>query len=144
MFEVSFSRRQIDISPIEAARARFLQIIVDYFINDHVIEVADSDADYNGQSGQDKLNKRKSREVQYEGDGSIKLPLLYTLAHILIFCFPEGPCTFQRRELATSLETRTRFPELVIQEEKLVRFVVVNGLVIVEKPDIVPIGDAEW
>ena len=51
---------------------------------------------------------------------------------------------FQRRELATSLETRTRFPELVIQEEKLVRFVVVNCLVIVEKPDIVPIGDAEW
>ena len=68
---------------------------------------------------------------------SIKLPLLYSLAHILIFCFPAGPCIFQRRELATSLETRTRFPELVIQEEKLVWFVVV-------KPDIVPIGDAEW
>ena len=75
---------------------------------------------------------------------SIKLPLLYSLAHILIFGFPAGPCTFQRRELATSLETRTRFPELVIQEEKRVRFVVVNGLVIVDKPNSVPIDDAEW
>lgn len=51
---------------------------------------------------------------------------------------------FKRRELATSLETRTRFPELVIQEEKRVRFVVVNGLDIVEKPSGVPIEDAEW
>ncbi|XP_039689975.1 uncharacterized protein At2g02148 isoform X5 [Medicago truncatula] len=43
--------------------------------------------------------------------------------------FPKkGPCTYKRRELATSTETRTRFPELVIQEEKRVRFVVVNGL----------------
>lgn len=55
-----------------------------------------------------------------------------------------GPCTFKRRELATSLETRTRFPELVIQEEKRVRFVVVNGLDIVEKPNSMPIDDAEW
>jgi pentatricopeptide repeat domain-containing protein 1 len=46
--------------------------------------------------------------------------------------------------LATSLETRTRFPELVIQEEKRVRFVVVNGLDIVEKPSSMPIVDAEW
>ena len=51
-----------------------MQIIVDYFINDHVIELADSEADYNGQSGQDKLNKRKSREVQYEGDGVFVAP----------------------------------------------------------------------
>lgn len=55
-----------------------------------------------------------------------------------------GPCTFKRRELATSLETRNRFPELVIQEEKRVRFVVVNGLVIVEKPNSITIDDAEW
>ena len=46
--------------------------------------------------------------------------------------------------MATSIETRTRFPELVIQEEKRVRFVVVNGLVIVDKPNSVPIDDAEW
>lgn len=57
---------------------------------------------------------------------------------------PEGACIFKRRELATSLETRTRFPELVIQEEKRVRFVVVNGLDIVEKPNTMPIEDAEW
>ncbi|XP_062113016.1 uncharacterized protein At2g02148 isoform X6 [Humulus lupulus] len=56
----------------------------------------------------------------------------------------EGSCTFKRRELATSLETRTRFPELVIQEEKRVRFVVVNGLDIVEKPNSMSMDDAEW
>jgi len=59
-------------------------------------------------------------------------------------CPSPGPYTFKRRELATSMETRTRFPELVIQEEKRVRFVVVNGLRIVEKPNNVPIDDAEW
>ncbi|KAJ6351135.1 hypothetical protein OIU78_007127 [Salix suchowensis] len=59
--------------------------------------------------------------------------------------FPKkGSCIFKRRELATSIETRTRFPELVIQEEKRVRFVVVNGLGIVEKPSSMPIVDAEW
>ncbi|XP_021673630.2 uncharacterized protein At2g02148 isoform X7 [Hevea brasiliensis] len=110
-----------DASPIESARARFLQIIVDHFISDHVVEVADNEAECVAHSGQDKLSKRKSGDVQYEGS-----------------------CVFKRRELATSLETRTRFPELVIQEEKRVRFVVVNGLDIIEKPDNVPIEDAEW
>ncbi|XP_048319286.1 uncharacterized protein At2g02148 isoform X1 [Ziziphus jujuba] len=169
-----------DVSPIEAARARFLQIIVDHFINDHVIEVPDSEADYTAQSTQDKINKRKAREIQYEGDQRFALPLMYvanlyeTLVHDvnirlaslnglrdktigvaleaagglyrrLAKKFPKnGPCTYKRRELATSLETRTRFPELVIQEEKRVRFVVVNGLDIVEKPNTMPIDDAEW
>lgn len=55
-----------------------------------------------------------------------------------------GTCIFKRRELATSFETRSRFPELVIQEEKRVRFVVVNGLSIVEKPNSMHIEDAEW
>lgn len=55
-----------------------------------------------------------------------------------------GPFLYRRRELATSLETRTRFPELVVHEEKRVRFVVVNGLDIVEKPDNVPPDDAVW
>lgn len=55
-----------------------------------------------------------------------------------------GPCQYRRRELATSLETRARFPELVIQEEKRVRFVVVNGLDIVEKPNNMLSNDAEW
>lgn len=61
------------------------------------------------------------------------------------WCFAlTGSCTYRRRELATSVETRRRFPELVIQEEKRVRFVVVNGLDIVEKPNGMTIGDAEW
>lgn len=42
------------------------------------------------------------------------------------------------------METRSRFPELVIQDEKRVRFVVVNGLAIIESPTDVGIGDAEW
>ncbi|XP_024043531.1 uncharacterized protein LOC18032885 isoform X4 [Citrus clementina] len=169
-----------DVSPIESARARFLQIIVDHFINDHVIEVTDSGAEYSQQPGQDKLSKRKNRDVQYEGDPRFALPLMYVanmyetlvndvnlrlasfngirektigvaleaaggLYRSLAKKFPKkGSCTYKRRELATSLETRTRFPELVIQEEKRVRFVVVNGLDIVEKPNNMPIEDAEW
>ena len=56
-----------------------MQIIVDNFINDHVIEVVDNEppADYNTQSGQDELNKRKTREIQYEGDPRFALPLMY-------------------------------------------------------------------
>ncbi|XP_077247025.1 PPR containing protein isoform X3 [Tasmannia lanceolata] len=169
-----------DISPIETARARFLQFIVDHFINEHVIEAADSsEVDYGNQPGQDKLSKRKLKEAQYEGDPRFVLPLMYVanlyetlvndvnmrlnsldgirektigvaleaaggLYRKLAKKFPrKGPYTFKRRELATSLETRTRFPELVIQEEKRVRFVVVNGLVIVEKPNNMTMEDAE-
>ncbi|XP_019459933.1 PREDICTED: uncharacterized protein At2g02148 isoform X1 [Lupinus angustifolius] len=167
-----------DISPIESARARFLQIVVDHFIDDHVVEMADSEGDY---SGQDKMNsKRRTKEIQYEGDPNFALPLMYVanmyeslvndvnirlaslngirektigvaleaaggLYRRLAKKFPKkGPCTYKRRELATSVETRTRFPELVIQEEKRVRFVVVNGLKIVERPNNMPIDDAEW
>ncbi|KAL3520435.1 hypothetical protein ACH5RR_018584 [Cinchona calisaya] len=58
--------------------------------------------------------------------------------------FPrQGPCIFKRRELAASFETRSRFPELVTQEEKRVRFVAVNGLAIVEKPANMRVDDAE-
>ncbi|KAM5566512.1 uncharacterized protein ABKV19_014924 [Rosa sericea] len=172
-----------DVSPIESSRARFLQLVVDHFISEHVMEAIDSEGggnDYSAQSGQDKLNKRKLGEVQLEGDPRFALPLMYianmyqTLVHevdtrlasvggfrektigvaleaagglyrLLAKKFPKkGSCTFKRRELATSLETRTRFPELVVQEEKRVRFVVVNGLDIVEKPNSLPIDDAEW
>uniref|UniRef100_A0A7N0UNQ3 Uncharacterized protein n=3 Tax=Kalanchoe fedtschenkoi TaxID=63787 RepID=A0A7N0UNQ3_KALFE len=168
-----------DVSPIESSRARFLQIIVDNFISEHVIEVVDPDAGYIVQPEQDKA-KRKSREVHYEGDPRFALPLMYIanmyealvndvnirlaplsgirektigvaleaaggLYRMLAKKFPrKGQCIFKRRELATSVETKTRFPELVVQEEKRVRFVVVNGLGIVEKPSSVPIDDAEW
>lgn len=69
-----------DVSPIESARARFLQLIVDHFISEHVVEVPNSEAaaDYDSaQSGQDKLNKRKPGEVRYEGDPRLALPLMY-------------------------------------------------------------------
>ncbi|XP_012467149.1 uncharacterized protein At2g02148 isoform X1 [Gossypium raimondii] len=171
-----------DVSPIESARARFLQIIVDNFIKDHVIEVVDNESpvEYNAQSGQEKLNKRKIGDIQYEGDPRFALPLMYVanlyetlvnevnlriaslngirdktigvaleaaggLYRRLAKKFPKkGSYMYKRRELATSHETRTRFPELVIQEEKRVRFVVVNGLDIVERPNNVPVEDAEW
>ena len=47
---------------------------MDHFIDDHVIEVADTEADY---AGQDKMNKRRNREIQYEGDPNFALPLMY-------------------------------------------------------------------
>ncbi|GAB2279755.1 hypothetical protein Dimus_014394 [Dionaea muscipula] len=170
-----------DVSPIEAARARFLQMIVDHFIREHVAQAQGSGLDHMALPCQeDKSNKRKSGEVEYEGDPRFVLPLMYVanvyetlvneanmrlaslnglrektiglaleaaggLYRNLAKKFPrKGPCRFKRRELATSLETRTRFPELVIQEEKRVRFVVVNGLDIVEKPSSMPVADAEW
>ncbi|XP_010528962.1 PREDICTED: putative pentatricopeptide repeat-containing protein At2g02150 [Tarenaya hassleriana] len=168
-----------DVSPIESARARFLQIIVDYFISHHVIEVTENEVDYVTDSGREKV-KRKTNDTQYQGDPRYALPLMYVanlyetlvneanerlaslngirektigvaleaaggLYRKLTKKFPKkGTCTYRRRELATSLETRTRFPELVIQEEKRVRFVVVNGLDIVEKPENMPAEDAEW
>lgn len=66
-----------DISPIETARTRFLDIIVDHFIRPHVVGVVDSEADFAAQSSQDKMSKRKSREIQYEGDTTYVLPLMY-------------------------------------------------------------------
>lgn len=50
---------------------------MDHFISDHVIEVTDPEADYAAQATPDKLNKRKTREVQYEGDPRFALPLMY-------------------------------------------------------------------
>ncbi|XP_061342456.1 uncharacterized protein At2g02148 isoform X2 [Gastrolobium bilobum] len=166
-----------DVSPIESARAKFLQIVVEHFIDHHEIEVPDPEGDY---AGQDKMSKRRTREIHYEGDPNYALPLMHVanmyetlvrdvnsrldslngirektigvaleaaggLYRRLAKKFPKkGPRTYKRRELATSMDTRTRFPELVIQEEKRVRFVVVNGLKIVEKPNSMSIDDAEW
>ncbi|KAK9076160.1 hypothetical protein SSX86_004493 [Deinandra increscens subsp. villosa] len=168
-----------DVSPIETTRARFLDFIVDTFIGSHVVEVTDSETDMS-QSVEEKTSKRKTRDIQYEGDPQFVLPLMYVanmyetlvnevnmrlssldgmrektigvaleaaggLYRKLAKKFPrKGDCTFKRRELATSFETRSRFPELVIQEEKRVRFVVVNGLDIIEKPTITHTDDAEW
>lgn len=54
-----------------------------------------------------------------------------------------GSMTFKRREMASALEARTKFPQLVTGEEKRVRFVVVHGLELVERPNMRP-EDAEW
>lgn len=169
-----------DVTPIEAARARLLDILVNHFITAHVTEARDLAADYISQAAEDKASKRKSRESLLEGDARFVLPMMYVanmyetlvnevnmklssvngmreksigvpleaaggLYRMLAKKFPKkGPCVFKRRELATSMETRSRFPELVIQDEKRVRFVVVNGLAINERPTDVSIGDAEW
>ncbi|CAH8383406.1 unnamed protein product [Eruca vesicaria subsp. sativa] len=170
-----------DVSPIETARGRFLQIIIDYFISQHVVEVSENKSDHETDSSSSIKGKRKSDDTRYEGDPSLALPLMYIanlyetlvgeanlrvaslsgirekslgvaleaaggLYRKLTKKFPKkGTCMYKRRELATSLETRTRFPELVTHGgEKRVRFVVVNGLDIVEKPDGIPIEDAEW
>ncbi|KAJ8498030.1 hypothetical protein OPV22_008582 [Ensete ventricosum] len=126
-----------DVSPIETARARFLQIIIDHFIDEHVIEAGET-SDVGCYQGNEKVNKRKQREIQYEETAG---GLYRRLAKKFP---PKGSCSFRRRELATSLATRTRFPELVVQEEKRVRFVVVNGLSIIEKPNNIGTDDAEW
>jgi len=63
--------------PVEAARSRFLQIIVDHFIGQHLIEKRGACLENTVEHGEDKLNKRKSGEVQYEGDPRFALPLMY-------------------------------------------------------------------
>ncbi|KAK9749785.1 hypothetical protein RND81_02G150000 [Saponaria officinalis] len=169
-----------DVLPIEAARARFLQVIVDNFIGEHLIEKQGAYVDDTFEPGEDKMNKRKSGQIQYEGDPRFVLPLMYVanlyqtlvnevnlkmaslngirektigvaleasggLYRKLTHKFPKsGSYSFKRRELATSMETRRRFPELVVQEEKRIRFVVANGLNIVERPTGVPAEDAKW
>jgi hypothetical protein len=194
-----------DVLPIEMARSRFLNLVVDYFIGKHVVErVEFSDSDCS--QANDKSNKRKQHEVHYEGDPMFALPLMYIanlyenlvsevnvrLASLIGFRektiglaleasgglyrkltqkFPKkglithhkysfvttfngvmflnfiwyiGTCSFRRRELATSSATRTRFPELVVHEEKRVRFVVINGLEIIERPNDMGMEDADW
>lgn len=69
---------------------------------------------------------------------------IYLTVDILSCLCVVGPISFRRRELATSHATRTRFPELVVQEEKRVRFVVINGLAIVEKPTTMSMENADW
>ncbi|CAM6048386.1 unnamed protein product [Sphagnum compactum] len=58
-------------------------------------------------------------------------------------CAFGGSMTFKRHEIASALEARTKFPQLVTGEEKRVRFVVVHGFELVERPNIPP-DDAEW
>ncbi|KAJ3672291.1 hypothetical protein LUZ60_007012 [Juncus effusus] len=170
-----------DVIPIEASRAKFLDLIVEHFIKAHVIEVSEPyhTEDHTNQQS----SKRKPRDNRYEGDPRLALPLMYIanlyenlvndvnarLSNIagmigvrdrtigvaleaagglyrkLVNKFPKiGPISFRRRELATSQATRSRFPELVVQEEKRVRFMVINGLLIVENPNTMSMEEAHW
>ncbi|XP_024376857.1 uncharacterized protein At2g02148 isoform X3 [Physcomitrium patens] len=196
-----------DVLPIESTRAFFLQLIIDSFIRCHVIPAAEApEGNSYSPNGKDKSKKRKSRDVQYEGDPRYLLPLTFVanLYETLIReinqrlatvdglqeksfgvaleaagglyrrlvkkfpkseseesmhasnCFPTSPntcrvgngavgatMTFKRREVASALEARIKFPQLVTGEEKRVRFVVVHGLELVERPNLSP-EDAEW
>ena len=51
--------------------------------------------------------------------------------------------SYKRREMASAVEARNRFPDLISGEEKRVRFVVVHGLELVEHPNL-SYEDAEW
>eukprot|EP00250_Pteridium_aquilinum_P014541 c22050_g1_i2 orf=245-1531(-) len=51
--------------------------------------------------------------------------------------------TYKRREMASAIEAKNRFPHLISGDEKRVRFVVVHGLELVERPNM-PYDDAEW
>jgi hypothetical protein len=67
-----------DVIPIESTRARFLQLIIDSFIIHHIIPVPESpEMNYNSPNNNDKSKKRKSRDVQYEGDPRYLLPLTF-------------------------------------------------------------------
>ncbi|CAM6083339.1 unnamed protein product [Calypogeia fissa] len=172
-----------DVIPIETARARFLQIIIDHFIRYYVVPTPESppDMNFNSPNSKEKMKKRRSRDVAYEGDANYLLPLTFvanlyeTLIHEvnqrlvtvegihektmgvaleaagglyrrLVKKYPKSgsPTTFKRREMASALEARTKFPQLVTGDEKRVRFVVVHGLELVERPDSLPPEDAEW
>lgn len=170
-----------DVIPIEAARSRFLNLLLSNFITPHVISCAETpDPAYNSLNGKDKQKKRKTRDAQFEGDPKYVLPLAYvanlyetliseinvrlaTLDNVhektmgvaleaagglyrrLVKLYPKSGSTYnyKRREMASAIEARNRFPHLISGEEKRVRFVVVHGLELVERPDM-PYGDAEW
>jgi hypothetical protein len=65
-----------DVIPIETARSRFLDLVVESFICEHVTELVEcSSSDCSQVDG--KSSKRKQQEVRYEGDPRVALPLMY-------------------------------------------------------------------
>lgn len=50
---------------------------MDNFIGSHIVEVTDSETESLSQSVEEKVSKRKEREIQYEGDSLYALPLMY-------------------------------------------------------------------
>lgn len=170
-----------DVLPIEAARSRFLTLLLSHFITDHVISCAETtDPAYCSPNGKEKQKKRKTRDEQFEGDPKYVLPLAYvanlyetliseiddrlaTLDNVhektmgvaleasgglyrrLIKLYPKSGSTrtYKRREMASAIEARNRFPHLISGDEKRVRFVVVHGLELVEHPNM-SYDDTEW
>ena len=91
----------VDVSPIESARARFLQIIVDHFIRDPTalfvvpaLPVIIFVVVYKSELG-----------YLFYYFLIIKSELFLAF---MVYIFPTGPCTYKRRELATSLETKDK------------------------------------
>lgn len=80
IFRVSYSFVVADVIPIETARARFLQIIIDHFITHHIVPTPESptETNYNSPNSKEKLKKRiRTRDGQYEGDPRYLLPLTF-------------------------------------------------------------------
>lgn len=76
--DTSNCRLFADVIPIESTRARFLQLIIDYFISYHVVPAAEApEGNSYSPNGKDKSKKRKSRDAQYEGDPRYLLPLTF-------------------------------------------------------------------
>ena len=73
-----FWTKLADVIPIEAARSRFLDLLLSNFITPHVISCTEiPEHMYNSPNGKDKQKKRKARDVQFEGDPKYVLPLAY-------------------------------------------------------------------
>lgn len=170
-----------DILPIEAARVRFLHLLVDHFVTYHIVPVQDQPP----LKHNEKIKKRKLKEMNskaaYEGDPRYLLPLIYVanmyetlvgeinarmseteglqgksmglaleaaggLYRRLVEKYPKSGnvTSFKRREMASALEARAKFPSLVTGDEKRVRFIVVHGLELLERPTTMCPEDAEW
>ncbi|GJZ70613.1 putative RNA-directed DNA polymerase [Tanacetum coccineum] len=130
-----------DFSPIETARARFLDFILDNFISSHVVEVMNFHSDGVSQSVED-LSPRKVRDVKYLGDSGFVLPLMYVAnmyetmvneVNMRLSSF-DGMC---EKTMGLSLKANGGlFRKL---EKKFSR----KGLEIIEKPVVAQIDDAE-
>ncbi|CAI5467752.1 unnamed protein product [Closterium sp. Yama58-4] len=184
-----------DLLPIEAARVRFLHLIIDHFVTYHIVPISE-ESQLAASHSPGERRKRRAREMEdgqppveqqvirpsYEGDPRHLLPLIFLanayetlvgevnarmaemdvlrgktmglaleaaggLYRRMVEKFPKsGAVTiFRRREMASALEARARFPQLVLgRDDKRVRFIVVHGLDLVERPSTMSPDDAEW
>eukprot|EP00897_Mesotaenium_endlicherianum_P003133 jgi/Mesen1/2848/ME000174S02101 len=94
-----------------------------------------------------EINARMSETQELAGKSmGLALEAAGGLYRKLVEKYPKsgGSMWFKRREMASALEARTKFPQLVSGDEKRVRFIVVHGLEIVERPSTMGVQDAEW